>query len=193
MTQEFIDSIKRLKYKVTENSTELIAYKNDNGYCISESGNKFKITHLYSDYIYPDLDEAGILDVLNNQFGSYRYGCSFGVMGFIHPGRHRDAKEYLLADDMTEYYDGAQSEYIRSIKWVLEGDQSGVIYIETCARLNRQGLSELKSWIDGQNSDGLGEGFEQQEFISLSSKGYVGSTIAAGNIYKLDGFESTSK
>ena len=188
MDQELIDRIKKLKFKVDERDGSLIAIKSDNGYKITPFGDRYRYEHLYSDYVIEDADEEELIKNLEKQSGYFTYGCGFGVTGFIIPKYWRDAKSYLEDDDMEQYYNDHQHEDITKIVWKLEDKQRGTIYIYTTARLGRDGLNSLKNWIDGQNSDGLGEGFEQQDFIRMQNPG---ETIVAGNIYKLDGFEST--
>lgn len=86
------------------------------------------------------------------------------------------AQEYLLEDDMTKYLtqrikreanrDKVDdfSDAIISIKWLLYDEQSGVIRLQSSRPLNQNELDFVSDWISGQNSDGLGEGFEQQDF-----------------------------
>lgn len=86
------------------------------------------------------------------------------------------AQEYLLEDDMTKYLtQGIKreasrdkvddfSDVIISIKWLLYDAQSGVIRLQSSRPLNQNELDFVSDWISGQNSDGLGEGFEQQDF-----------------------------
>lgn len=191
MTDDLIARIKKCKAKIVDNADgSFTILFNDNGYKLTENGDWFRLEHLYGDFVGEYRDEEDLIDSIKRQVGKFSYACGFGVTGFIHPGRYYDAKGYLEEDDMLEYYDGAQKSDIRSIKWCLEKQQSGRVYIETEARLTKAGLNDLKSYIDGQNSDGLGEGFEQQDFITMR-KGGGGSTIVAGNIYKYSGFEST--
>ena len=91
------------------------------------------------------------------------------------------AQEYLSDDDMSEYlkddisgYDKAKCEAlglhasdIISIDWVLTSDQDGEIILTTNKELSPQELAHISSWVSGQNSDGLGEGFEQQAFAEI--------------------------
>ena len=77
-----------------------------------------------------------------------------------------DAQSYLDEDDMTQYLDENLKEKVTSMRWVLDDDQSGHIEIKTNSSLTDQEQKELEDWIDGQNSDGLGEGFEQQDFAN---------------------------
>ena len=58
------------------------------------------------------------------------------------------------------------AQKIISIAWSLLDVDSGYITLETNDYLNDNESKEISDWICGQNSDGLGEGFEQQPFAS---------------------------
>ena len=188
--KDLMKAIKALKYKVSDDGDHYTVTCNDNGYSVKETDpGVYQLNHLYSDYVETGLDFDGLIKALEKQVGAFEYGCGFGVTGFIHPGRESEALRYLADDDMVQYYDGAQKEDIESIDWDLIHKQSGTIYINTTARLKKQALNDVKKFIDGQNSDGLGEGFEQQDFITMQTPG---GTLVAGNIYKISGFASTN-
>ena len=85
------------------------------------------------------------------------------------------AYEYLTEDDMTKYlkadvesrgYYGLAYD-IHSIKWILTDDDCGYIELITIRELTIAELDEVSDWVRGQNSDGLGEGFEQQWFAEI--------------------------
>jgi len=82
------------------------------------------------------------------------------------------AYDYLLKDDMTKYLlnDDRGSDKVISVKWILETENSGVIEVKTNEKLSDEEMTNISEWIGGQNSDGLGEGFEQQDFANY----YVG-------------------
>lgn len=75
-----------------------------------------------------------------------------------------EAYNYLAEDDMTQYLDEKFKNIVESIEWVLKTTNSGIIVVSATRELTNDELTELSEWISGQNSDGLGEGFEQQEF-----------------------------
>ena len=83
---------------------------------------------------------------------------------------YQDAYDYLTADDMTKYLKSnpkcskETSNKILSITWILKNDFSGRIELETSEELSMEELDMISDWVKGQNSDGLGEGFEQQDF-----------------------------
>ena len=57
MDLEIIYRIKKLKFKVNEqDDNQLIAIKNDNGYKITITGDRYRFEHLYSDFVLEDLD-----------------------------------------------------------------------------------------------------------------------------------------
>ena len=78
------------------------------------------------------------------------------------------AIKYLTEDDMTQYLHNwsdieCAKEVVR-IAWNLETEQSGTISLFTSRELSEDELLQISGWVSGQNSDGLGEGFEQQDF-----------------------------
>lgn len=81
-----------------------------------------------------------------------------------------DAKNYLSEDDMTVYLNqdsrrpSSLQGAINHIEWILRDEQSGYIELEATRELDSQELEWISDWVSGQNSDGLGEGFEQQDF-----------------------------
>ena len=73
-------------------------------------------------------------------------------------------------ENMAEYFYGNNSicAKLRSVVWDFteRGDELyGCITVETAGALTPEQEQELKDWIRGQNSDGLGESFEQREII----------------------------
>ncbi len=106
---------------------------------------------------YGDIDEDG-----------YEEDAEFAA-------RHEDLirqkmLEYNASDEvnMAEYFHGNHgvSEKLRSADWDFErrnGELYGCITVQTAGPLTEDEEQDLKEWISGQNSDGLGEGFEQQE------------------------------
>lgn len=82
------------------------------------------------------------------------------------------ARLYLAEDDMTEYlwdYSSVNPDALKAIKkieWILETEDSGKIILTSEKELDEKSLNEVSDWVRGQNSDGLGEGFEQQRFAT---------------------------
>lgn len=94
------------------------------------------------------------------------------------------AREYLAKEDMTKYLIGSfghskgmetlDPEDIISIEWKLLDNEDGKIILITTRELTDTESKAISRWISGQNSDGLGEGFEQQDFAMtrLSDNSY---------------------
>lgn len=87
-----------------------------------------------------------------------------------YPVRDMDAANtYLSEDDMTEILVGHHPELdgvVSNIEWILDDDESGHIDLETTRSLTDVELTMISEWVEGQNADGLGEGFEQQPFAN---------------------------
>lgn len=74
------------------------------------------------------------------------------------------AQAYLSDDDMTQYIPDELKDVVKDVKWELDDEESGHISFKTTRELTAEESKKMSDWIDGQNSDGLGEGFEQQDF-----------------------------
>lgn len=77
-------------------------------------------------------------------------------------------EEYIESDDynMANFYDEAGKEKLLAADWGLEyiGDTLyGKVDIRLTEAMTDKEKAEFKDWISGQNSDGAGEGFEQQD------------------------------
>ena len=84
------------------------------------------------------------------------------------------AQAYLTDDDMTQYVPEELKGVITKAEWTLDDESSGHVSIQTTRDLTDAEKKSLQSWIDGQNSDGLGEGFEQQQFAETYYDPYTG-------------------
>lgn len=86
------------------------------------------------------------------------------------------ARAYLAQDDMTQYI---HPEYLQrtvhSVNWDLTDTDSWVVTVVTHQPLTPDASAELSSWISDQNSDGLGEGFEQQSFAEHCERDAYGN------------------
>ena len=136
-------------------------------------------------------DVRNAIDAANVPTVTQKFYCPLRVVVYV-PNRwgDYDDKEYeydgefaaryenrirqrLLAynadcDNMAEYYSGSNAlvRKLRSVVWDFERRGSklyGCITVETAGELTMEQEADLKRWIEGQNADGLGEGFEQQE------------------------------
>ena len=108
---------------------------------------------------YGDMDWEADAEDLNGSFGD-RYESEI-VNSFI---------KYTELDscDMIEYFDQSESARakIMSAKWGfdnIDGTLFGVVTAKLKEPLTGDEEEVFKAWILGQNSDGLGEGFEQQD------------------------------
>ncbi len=72
------------------------------------------------------------------------------------------ARAYLAEDDMTQYAPAGLP--IHDVRWDLLDEGSWKVTVVTDRELTEAESAEISEWISGQNSDGLGEGFEQQPF-----------------------------
>lgn len=80
------------------------------------------------------------------------------------------AQAYLSDDDMAKYVDEDLQGALERIEWRLGSD--GYHYrVEAVAKreLTDAEQGKLSEWVSGQNSDGLGEGFEQQPFAETAA------------------------
>lgn len=88
------------------------------------------------------------------------------------------AYRYLTEDDMTQYLLGdsripqSAKDAVLSVEWVLEDEECGQVELYTTREMEQSELDAISSWVRGQNSDGLGEGFEQQDFAEYRDEQY---------------------
>lgn len=179
---------KSCKAKFIDNNGSYEFEFNDNGYTFIDG----VLSHKYSGWEKEinTLDE--LYDCLSKQRGDYEYRCGFGLTIFVLPGKGEQAsREYLGEDNMAQYLDGELSDIVYDMRWTQYDKQSGDIVIDTNQRLKKVHLDALSREIEGQNWDGLGEGWEQQWFVK-GRKPSGEPPISAGRIYKYMGFKSTT-
>lgn len=75
-----------------------------------------------------------------------------------------DASKYLSEDDMTQYIPEELKGVVTFVLWVLDDIDEVHVDVYANRELTDEERKAMTSWIEGQNSDGLGEGFEQQSF-----------------------------
>lgn len=94
----------------------------------------------------------------------FEYSTTFTLTGDVND--LEEAREYLTEDDMTVYLKESVefADAIEKIEWVLVSTNHGRIELASNRELTDAELKEVSDWVSGQNSDGLGEGFEQQSF-----------------------------
>lgn len=97
----------------------------------------------------------------------YLYRTYFDLSDNVPDEYWMEARKYLDEDNMANYLPDELSEKIILIQYDLITNNRGFINIISNALLTQEELIVLKDELDGQNSDGLGEGFEQQEFAEL--------------------------
>lgn len=114
----------------------------------------------------------------------FKYRTNFNLIADV---RDLDAaQEYLTEDNMAEYLRdslddscsyfnipmGHLRDKVISLEWHLESSDSGYIELCTKTEFTPEELAQISEWVGGQNSDGLGEGFEQQDFANYEDDSY---------------------
>lgn len=102
-------------------------------------------------------------------------------------------KTYQIDDGegMEQYFDESDNAEVasklKSMVWGFESvnhELYGTVVVTLTDNISAEGVSALKDWITGQNSDGLGEGFEQQD-INVGD-GYLNVSLWDYNDYYID-------
>jgi len=100
------------------------------------------------------------------------YQSTGQLTDYIEPGNVAAAQAYLAEDAMAQYLDAPLREVVERLEWRLNGNgHDYVVEAVTTRELTEKELEQLASEVSGQNSDGLGEGFEQQEFAETGACG----------------------
>ena len=82
------------------------------------------------------------------------------------------AQAFLTQANMTEYIDPSVEDVVQFVEWTLEHDgHHYTVTVMTTRDLTADESSAISGWISGQNSDGLGESFEQQPFAEQGDCG----------------------
>ncbi len=106
------------------------------------------------------------LDMDENQDTTKVYGTHFSLTGTVNDVEA--AKEYLTEPPMTKFLTEALPEIkdkVANIEWILnDNGYEGDILLVANEPLDDYELYKISNWIEGQNSDGIGESFEQQQF-----------------------------
>jgi NAD-dependent SIR2 family protein deacetylase len=116
------------------------------------------------------------------------YRSTGTLTGTIYHSNVEEARNYLRQDDMTQFLDPPLAGVVERIEWSLEYNGHDY-YVEAVTKraLKKNELKELAMWTSGQNSDGLGEGFEQQAFAEKHGSGEeVSCTVCYGTGYCCD-------
>lgn len=113
------------------------------------------------------------------------------LTGTIEPENVSRAQAYLTDDDMTQYLDDELKGIVLFQQWQLDADGHHYKVIAVTSReLTEDELKLLASNTSGQNSDGLGESFEQQDFAEThdeDSEEDCGDCGGRGTIEKQNG------
>ena len=108
----------------------------------------------------------------------YRYKTDFCLTNCVND--LKAAQKYLSADNMEQYLkdDATIPERVRenviTIDWVLTDEISGYVIMQSEVKFTEEELEKISDWVRGENSDGLGEGFEQQKFACYVEEGLSG-------------------
>lgn len=113
------------------------------------------------------------LDEATKKF--YFYGCPFELDASV--SDIRQAQRYLdddiqfmlqIFNERTTDSTGAMDDPIINWRWKLTSKDSGYFVYETYRKLTDQEIDNLGECTLGQASDGLGEGFAQQDFANYT-------------------------
>lgn len=101
-------------------------------------------------------------------------------------------------DDMVEYFDESETAQakLQSMIWGFEsvnGCLYGKVNVTLSEELTPEEIEAVKEYICGQNSDGLGEGFEQQEIRTDDGEIYVSFWYYGDSYWIYDEDEFNSK
>lgn len=120
----------------------------------------------------------------------YKYQTTFYLLADVLD--LEDAQAYLEEDNMLYYFDNEEiKRKLKSITWHLTDCGSGYIEVIANEELAENELDEISAYISGQNSDGLGESFEQQDFASydaalLNDRGEIDDSLLYDDDYEED-------
>lgn len=104
-----------------------------------------------------------------------KYMSKGTLTGHIEPQNVMTADEFLREDDMTEFLEGVLKEVVVHLEWRLKSDGHRYEVLAVTTRdLAEDELKDLSEWVSGQNSDGLGESFEQQDWAWMDGYEYDG-------------------
>lgn len=129
-------------------------------------------------------------------------GCEFdGAYANLYRGAIEDKFDRYNDDDMADYFGKYHSKTakpkIQSMLWGFEsvnGCLYGRVIVTLSEELTEKETKEVKDYICGQNADGLGEGFEQQEIrIGYNEEIHVSFWNWSDNYWIYDEDEFNSK
>ncbi len=102
----------------------------------------------------------------------YKYRLEFELSEPLRDESFYEAQDYLHDEDVTKYFvceyrspeQQALKDILAHVEWDLDNLSEGHVDIITSSPLSDKQIAMIYDEICGQNSDGLGEGFEQQDF-----------------------------
>ena len=164
---EFAERLENIKATV-ESVTEPMVKLTERFYC------PLKLAVFERDE-YGDLEEDGYdLD------GRYAARYEDEIKGLLKKEHSYDGCD---PKSMASYQDNPK---VLSAEWDVQeirGTLYGMIKVELASPLSLSEEKELKAWISGQNSDGFGEGLEQQEFEIDDGEGYLSFWNSGDNYF----------
>lgn len=110
---------------------------------------------------------------------TYTYSTPFEFTNPLPDGKaFHDAQSYLDSWNVPTKDCPSMSYFLResvpeaerlglNVAWRLGSPEGGSIEVESPEELDPETRSKISRWISGQNSDGLGESFEQQDFAII--------------------------
>ena len=101
------------------------------------------------------------------------------------------AQQYLSESDMTQYIDDRLTGVVLDIRWELTSVASWKVTVVAQRELTDDEEAAISSWISGQNSDGLGEGFEQQAFAEEDDEDDEYSVVMSSFDWQTNGCKLT--
>jgi len=122
----------------------------------------------------------------------YLYKTDFNLTGSVND--FQAASDYLTEDDMTVYLKDDSRipvevrDAIIHIEWELVDVNFGHINLKANRELTEKELEYISDYVRGQNSDGLGEGFEQQDFADEYDEDGFQSDLDQWEEYYQDGY-----
>jgi hypothetical protein len=145
------------------------------------------------------------LTVYVRERGLYDWSDNYMECDGVYADEHRDAIERKFDGyndyDMVDYFDESDSETaktkLQSMIWGFEsvsGCLYGKVVVTLSEELTEDEAEAVKEYICGQNSDGLGEGFEQQEIrVGYDEEIYVSFWHHGDNYWIYDEEEFNNK
>lgn len=130
------------------------------------------LTESFTKNLKPVLKESN-LDEADKRF-HYRTEFGFKDGASLRSDSVEEAAKYLHDDDMTQYIPDELKGVVTFVQWTLDDVDKVHVDVYSNRELTDDERKSMTGWIEGQNSDGLGEGFEQQKFAEAYWHPYSG-------------------